>query len=425
MTSALVISSSAVGAPALAADLEAVGVHVLGAVARSNMVRETIREAPDVIVLFEARADEGLFAELSLLAGTAPRPVIVFTNDGEVEHIERAMAAGVQAYVVNGYGMHRLRALIQIAQLRFAREQKLRTELDEVTRRFEERKLVDRAKGILMRARQMSEEDAFRVLRTASMHSKLRVGQVSQQVIDAAHYGEAVNRAGQLRMLSQRLVKAAVLLALGVQPKDSAALLATSRAHVDANLALLSRTLSKPTFGDLLAGVVAPWTRLNAMLEKPAGGAARLREIDALAEELLARADQLTLNLETHAMTTSLHVINAAGRQRMLSQRLAKQALLGVHLAGDAATAMQADASTTRAAFEQALEYLATAPLSTSEIRASLADARIAWNEMTHAIDTLDTPGGQTRLAIASESLLALFDRLTGEYERSMQLLMG
>ena len=81
-----------------------------------------------------------------------------------------------------------------------------------MSHRFAERKLVDRAKGILMRARQVSEDEAFRVLRAASMHSNQRVGQVSQHVIDAARFAEAVNRAGQLRMLSQRLVKLYALL---------------------------------------------------------------------------------------------------------------------------------------------------------------------------------------------------------------------
>src|SRR6185369_6331900 len=102
---------------------------------------------------------------------------------------------------------NRLRALVHLALARFAHERQLRDALADVTSRFEERKLVDRAKGILMRARQVSEDEAFKVLRMASMHSNQRVGQVSQQVIAAAGIAESVNRAGQLRMLSQRVVK--------------------------------------------------------------------------------------------------------------------------------------------------------------------------------------------------------------------------
>ena len=68
-----------------------------------------------------------------------------------------------------------------------------------------------------MSARQISEDEAFRLLRSASMHAKLRIGQVSQQVIDSAHYAEAINRAGRLRMLSQRIVKLYALAAAGVE----------------------------------------------------------------------------------------------------------------------------------------------------------------------------------------------------------------
>jgi len=424
MTSALVMSLPTAGAPALAADLAAVGIHVLGAVTRSNMVREAVRTPPDVLVCFESQPDAVFFSDLQLLAATAPCPVLVFTTDGDAAKIERAIAAGVHAYVINGYGMHRLRALVHGAQARFRHEQALRHELAEVSHRFEERKLVDRAKGILMRARQMSEDDAFRLLRTASMHSHQRVGQVSQQVIDAAHYADAVNRAGQLRMLSQRLVKTVALIALGVEPHRSAARLADSFERVEDNLAVLTRNLSKPSFGDLVQAVLAAWGRLKPALAPPIQ-TSRLAEIDALAEQFLVQADQLTLNLETHASATTLHVINVSGRQRMLSQRLAKQALLGVLVTGDDAEVRRVQAEETRAMFEQTLDYLAAAPLSTREIRGLLDEASEAWGQLTAALAGVGGLEGQRQLGESSEGLLVLFDRLTAEYERSMQVLMG
>ncbi len=139
------------------------------------------------------------------------------------------------------------------------RSRLLRQELAEVRTRFDERKLVDRAKGILMGARQLREEEAFRALRNAAMASKQRIGQVSQMVIDSARYAEAMNRAGQLRMLSQRLVKLYALACAGVIRRETAGLFAESVAQVDSNLSILDRSLSKPTFGDLLGAVLAPW----------------------------------------------------------------------------------------------------------------------------------------------------------------------
>ena len=211
MTTALVVDGAAAGGTDLAADLAAAGIHVLGASSRGNLVREAARLAPDLVVCHETSPDEALFAACALLAETAPRPVVVFTQDPEAAKIERAMRSGIHAYVVNGYAANRLRHVIHVAEARYRGEAALRAELADITRRFDERKLVDRAKGILMRARQVSEEEAFAVLRAASMHSNLRVGQISRQVIAAAHYADAVNRAGKLRMLSQRLVKACAL----------------------------------------------------------------------------------------------------------------------------------------------------------------------------------------------------------------------
>ena len=111
-----------------------------------------------------------------------------------------------------------------------------------------------------MRARQVSEDEAFAVLRAASMHSNQRVGQVSQQVIAAAHYADAVNRAGKLRMLSQRLVKADALAVL--EPRRAAhADAARRRGAADRRQpsARSARASRKPTFGDLLEAVAAAW----------------------------------------------------------------------------------------------------------------------------------------------------------------------
>jgi hypothetical protein len=315
--------------------------------------------------------------------------------------------------------MHRLRSLIQMAQARFRHEQQLRGQLADVSHRFEERKLVDRAKGILMRARQVSEDEAFRVLRAASMHSNQRVGQVSQHVIAAAALAEAVNRAGQFRMLSQRLVKLYALASMAI----ASAPMAESCARIDANLTILAKNLSRSTYGDLLDAVIAPWTPLKTLLGATVD-AARLQEADALAEQMLIHADRLVTALEATGAATTLHVINVAGRQRMLSQRVAKQALLAVLLKGDAATQAASDAERSREEFEDALSFLNAAPLTTREIRESLDESGMVWTEMSKVLARPNDAGART-LAESSEALLALFDRLTQRYEHSMQVLVG
>jgi AmiR/NasT family two-component response regulator len=431
MTSVLVFLAGPQGSTPLVNDLASVGAEVVAVQgAGSNLVREVVRHAPDMVVADLPLPDEAWFEACKALASVAPCPVLVFTADGDAAHIERAVASGVHAWVVNGYGAQRLRPLMQLAQARFKREQALLEELRDVSTRFEERKAVERAKGILMSARQVSDDAAFEILRTASMHSNQRLGQVAQHIIQSAHFAEGVNRAGQLRMLSQRLVKHWLLRLAGVQAARHQTLQADSAQRIDANLALLGKNLSQPTFGDLLAQVVATWKALKKAL-KAEPAADQLASINALAERLLQDAERLTASLESAGSVVPLRMLNMAGRQRMLSQRFAKAALLGVLEPGEPQLQHQADMEAARQAFEQGLAYLQGLPLSTPEIRRTLESAAQGWQEVVTGADHVRRPAGRDRLlrleglAAASESLLDDFEQLSAQYERSMQMLMG
>ncbi|MES2976658.1 MAG: ANTAR domain-containing protein [Pseudomonadota bacterium] len=415
MTTALLIQSPDNDAPALAADLAAAGFAVLGPAGCAHLVREALRGSPDVVVCWDPRPDGSLLEAVRVLQAQMPLPVLVFTQDASVELMDRALAAGVHAWVVQGYGPQRLRPLVHLARAREAHERKLQEALAELAGRFEERKLVDKAKGILMRASHVSEDEAFRLLRTASMHANQRVGQVSRQVIDAAQAAEAINRAGQQRMLSQRLVKLYALACSRTDAASAALVLKQSVARVEDNLTVLGKTLSAATFGDLLSAARAGWAPVLRILED-APRAAQLAALDGHAEAMLAQADALVTALETSGLATTVHVINTSGRQRMLSQRVAKLALLAVQGEPLAATVR---------AFEDGMATLARAPLSTSEIRDTLAAAQVAWRQLLDAVPRAGEAAGRKQLALASEELLALFDRLTDAYQHSMQVLMG
>jgi AmiR/NasT family two-component response regulator len=422
--SALLASSDTAGAAKLSVDLAAVGIHVLGACGCDALVREAVRQAPDVVVCWEPSPGDALWRAAETLMQTAPLPVALFTLDADAVKIERALRAGIHEVVVNGHAAARLRSVLQTAIARFRHEQELRDALAAVTHRYEERKLVDRAKGLLMRVRQLGEEEAFRVLRTAAMQGNLRLGQVAQQVIDGARSAEAVNRAGQLRMLSQRIVKLQALLACAAADDDAAARLAASIERVEQTLLLLDRQLSNATFGDLLAALAAPWGELKSALQAHAKRE-ELLAVDALAERLLLAAERLTSALEAAGVKPTLAVINLCGRQRMLSQRLAKQALLGALLSGEPAAQAQAAARETMESFEAALGRLRDAPLSSDEIRAALDASTQAWHELLSGAAQAGNEGGRATLARASEGLLELFETLTERYERSLQVLLG
>jgi AmiR/NasT family two-component response regulator len=423
MTSALVHLNAPQGAHTLLADLEAVGIRLLAPpVERSKLVQEAVLHAPDVFVMYDPLPDDSLFKALQALLETAPCPVVLFTNDNDADRLDLALACGVQAYVVNGYGQHRLRPLLQLAQAVFKRDQALRDELQDLRNRLDERKIVERAKGVLMHARQVSDDDAFQMLRTASMHTNQRLGQVSQHIVHSARFAEGVNRAGQLRMLSQRLVKLYLLQLAGVQPAQFAEAQLQSAQRIDGNMAFLGKSLSQPTFGDLLAQVGQSWRQLKSGLHAEQR-ASQMLQVDGQAEQLLLHAERLTGVLESAGAVAPLHVLNVAGRQRMLSQRFAKLALLA--MLGDRATQQRAQAGMAEACdtFERALNYLNDIPLSSPEIRAKLVTAGEQWRQLQAG--AADMPRGLEAVALASEGLLDVFEGLSDLYEHSMQMLMG
>lgn len=427
MTSVLLCATRQMTAPTLAADLQAAGFVVLATVADcSKLVQGVVLHAPDVVVCDVPLPTSAWFQALQVVGKTVPRPLVVFTNDTDASHIAQATECGVHAYVVNGYGANRLRPLIHLAQARFHQDLQQRQAYEELATRFEERKAVDRAKGILMKAQSLSDDDAFRALRSAAMSSNQRMGQLSQHIIQSAHFAEAVNRSGQLRMLSQRLVKLHLLQAAQVQTVHHAALLQDSVQWVDGNFALLRKNLSQPTYGDLLEQVASTWEQLKAALAQDS-----IEAIEQQAEALLQGAERLTTSLESSGAGAPLHVLNLAGRQRMLSQRFSKYALLALAGEGAALELAQASMRAAQREFEEVLTYLNGIPLSTPDIHGTLAAAGVAWLQMVAAAQHAQRlPLAKRRaqleeLATGSETLLGLFEQLSTHYERSMQMLLG
>jgi len=429
MPSALVVADTAEGVDRLQSDLKQVGMHVLGASICERMVQDTIRLTPDIVVAMLQLPGPDFFAAAASLDALHPVPVAVFTDDMQVESMERALAAGVSAWVVRGYGVERLRAELQLALVRFRRDRR-RTELiAELSGRLEERKLVDRAKGILMSAAQMPEDEAFRTLRAAAMQGRTRVGQVAQRLILAAHSAEAINRAGQLRMLSQRLVKLHALAALGVDPASAGALHTVSVDRLAQNLVALQQLLSAATFGDLLDATLAAWQALEAELASAAPGpgrpAAQLYALDAAAERLLDAAEKLTTALEAASPIGRMQLVNLAGRQRMLAQRVAKLALLDAAAPGRDRAVLATDLQAATSAFEAAMGALRQSAQTTAPARTMLETAQQAWGALRRHLPIAHLPESHLPIAQSSEELLELFDRLAESYEHHMRVLVG
>lgn len=389
--------------------LLAKGFTVVGAAACATLVSDVVRAAPDAVIAVAPQwVEPSLVTALQALREGAPKPVLLVAPTLPRGRIRELLAAGVNEWrCASGEGEDWGRWLALAAE-RFDYERARDRALAEARGALSERKWIDRAKGLLMRAQRLDEDQAFALLREASMHANLRLAQVSRGVVEAATAAEAIDRAGQLRMLSQRIVKALALRAVGV---DAEAVLATSRQRLRDNLDYLDTALAG-THAVPFGAVRSAGDRLEAAVLAGLDPV----QTDLPAEQLLSTADALVAVVQDEIGRAGLHIVNVCGRQRMLSQRLAKQALLATTAAAD-----ERATATTRDAFDRGLAELEAAPLSSDAIRATLAAARGQWRRMVDAAALRDWPA----LADESEALLAGFERLTALYAHSIQLLLS
>lgn len=403
-------------------DLHDAGIEVVSEnIAPADLAQAVVRMTPDLVIAASLSPSNLLFEAARMLGTLAPCPFIMFTSDGDAAKIVRATDSGVHAYVVDGYAKHRLLSIIQVARARFRHEQVLKDELSGMSQRFEERKLVDRAKGVLMRSRGVTEDEAFELLRNLAMRSRQRIGVVALSVIDMSRAGEAVNRAGQLRMLSQRIVKCYAQVLVGLDTQDALQIMADCVQRVESNLGILRKAISAKGYGDLVDRVAASWQEVLVICaETP--DLQRLHLLDSQSEMMLKEAENLTEFLESAGLVASLHVLNVAGRQRMLSQRITKLCvILALNPSGERLLQLRDMAGT----FQTALDYLVGVPLSSPAIRDNLQAGLLEWQRLHALLDTITDTGALAQVCSASERLLDVSERLTDQYEQAMQMLIG
>ena len=167
--------------------LVAAGYDVVVVSARGLALAERVSEfAPDVIIIDTESPSRDVLEHVSVVSARAPRPIVLFTEDGENASIQAALKAGVSAYVVAGIQAERLQPILDVAVARFEHEQALRVELRDAQTKLVERKIIERAKGILMEQKGVSEEHAYRLLRKLAMDRNAKLLDVAQQVVDVA-----------------------------------------------------------------------------------------------------------------------------------------------------------------------------------------------------------------------------------------------
>lgn len=374
------------------------------------------------IVAYMAQALPDLLDALAACGGVLPCPLSLVSEPLERDGHERLAALGVNAWMpIESLDARTLDALLSRARARWARESALRTELDALRTRFDERKWIDRAKGLLMSARGIGEDEAFGLLRGAAMHANLRLGEVSRSVVEASRWADAINRAGQLRMLSQRLVRLSAQALAGIDARRARVLRTQSTERVQDNFVHLAALELDGTASHALAEARVAWNALEVALGMRMSPQV-LADIDGRADALLLAAEALTGALEISGARRALRIVNICGRQRMRAQRLAKDALLASTLSSGASRERLAP---TMGEFESALLELEQAPLSSPDIRAALASAGDEWLRLVRGVREVDSAEGRAALVRSSDALVETFDQLTASYEHSLQVLMS
>jgi response regulator NasT len=183
----LVVDESEERAAVLREGLERAGHEMAAALSSPLELLRAVEDLkPDVIVIDTESPTHDVLDHLVIVSQLSPRPIVMFATDSGGEKIREAVRAGVSAYIVDGLDAGRVHSIVQVACARFEEFQRLKTELAEANLKLSERKLVERAKGLLMQSRGLSEDEAYHALRKLSMSRKSRLGDVAQQVLDAA-----------------------------------------------------------------------------------------------------------------------------------------------------------------------------------------------------------------------------------------------
>ena len=183
----LVIDENAIRASIIEEGLAEAGhikvtvIHEVQGVAR---LIETLE--PDVIIIDIESPNRDMMEHMFQLTRSVSRPIAMFVDRSDTASIEAAVDAGVSAYIVDGLKKERVKPILDMAVSRFNAFSRLQRELAEARNALEERKIIERAKGILMKMRGFSEEEAFALLRQSAMNEKKKIADIAQSVVTAA-----------------------------------------------------------------------------------------------------------------------------------------------------------------------------------------------------------------------------------------------
>jgi len=141
---------------------------------------------PDVILIGLENPSRDVLEQMFQVSRVVKRPVAMFVDQADSASIQASVDAGVSAYIVDGLKKERIKSILDLCISRFNAFSRLQNELEQTKNALEERRVIDRAKGILMRRKNLSEEDAYALMRRTAMNENKKIAEIAQSVITAS-----------------------------------------------------------------------------------------------------------------------------------------------------------------------------------------------------------------------------------------------
>lgn len=185
--SILVIDENSIRAAVIEAGLREAGHERVTIVHDVTGIARRIAEIePDVIVIDLENPNRDMLENMFQLSRAVKRPIAMFVDRSDTASIEAAIDAGVSAYIVDGLKRERVKPILDLAISRFNAFSRLSRELEEARSELEDRKVIERAKGLLMKSRKLSEPEAYALLRKTAMNQNRRIAEIAQSLVTAA-----------------------------------------------------------------------------------------------------------------------------------------------------------------------------------------------------------------------------------------------
>lgn len=142
---------------------------------------------PDLIIAIMNTSDNQVLNKFKVINEQFPLPIVIFTHDDRDDAIEQAIDAGVSAYIVDGFREDRVQPILRTALARFKQYQSMQKQLKDLKTSLADRKVIDRAKGLIMEQRHCTEDEAYRLLRSSAMNQNMRLAQLAQNILATAN----------------------------------------------------------------------------------------------------------------------------------------------------------------------------------------------------------------------------------------------